>query len=377
MNFEEKYRKYKNKYLNLCGLQKGGVKSNDPPNTTKFDNVTLGGKSNKRLIKELRQIFDKYDDVTYEKNIINIPSNNIKVTIQDKFPFGDVTITFNDISYVANWSPIGYNIVYHIGKIIDGDKNDFKMIISLLFFMNGKIEKKSSIALDNVNEVTVDKFVNEILQEHYDKTTHYISHLRFGNNGDVIYSPTEYYKNKKICDIITSSFLDIFVDVAILLSEDDLINFMNKTRNLTTNLSPHKIVSTPETTGVSSSIIRYHLNLYKNNVKHILKNVFGQDGVCIKYSYSKFNPVIFYVYSYLNKFADKLKRLKKFKDIENLPDYILIQLGNIIRPNNNLLYTLMLILFGDIDNIKTTQPNFIPDPNVLELYTEYLEETTP
>jgi len=367
MNFEEKYRKYKYKYL--CESQKGGVKTHvGLPNTTKFDNVTLANTRNKRLINELQKIFEVYNDVVYNENIIEIPSKNIRVTISNKFPFGNLNITFNNISYIANWHTVGSHIVDHINKMLDGDKTGFKMIMSLGIFKDGKSYMKT-IVRDDICTMTINQFA-EILQDSYDNTTQYISALYFDNN--IIYSPTNYYENKTMCDIITSSSLNIIVNIEELLSEDNLINFMKDTENVTTNLSRYKIVSTPETAGNAPSIVYYHLNLYRDNIEYILRNVFGQDGVCVKYSNSKFNPVIFYIDEYLNKFADKLKRLEEFKDIENLPDYLLTQLGYSIQPDNNLYYTLMLILFGDIDRVEMYPSDFIPDKTVLELYREYL-----
>ena len=376
-NFAAKYRKYKDKYLNLCKFQKGGVKTPDPPNTTKFDNVTLidkPGKPNTRLRKELRKIFSVYEDVTYNENIINIPSKNMQLTIPRSFPFGkDMRITVNDISYIAKWAPIGFTMIGYIDQIIKGDTSGLRMIVDLSLLIDGKI-MRHLIALDNIHTMTVNQFTDYIQKNILDDPTHYISRVRF--NGNVIYSPMREHVNKKICDFITSSFKQVHVTAYELLSESNLINYMRNATNLTTTLSRQKIVSTPETTGSSFSIIQDHLNLYKDNIKYIMQSVFGQDGVCVKYSDSPFNPVIFYIDEYLKKFADKLKQLEEFRDIENLPDYLLAQLGSFIKREDNLLHTVMLILFGGVQSGEMSRSNFTPDKNVLELYNEYLEDVT-
>jgi hypothetical protein len=145
------------------------------------------------------------------------------------------------------------------------------------------------------------------------------------------------------------------------------------TSSVTLNLSNKKIVSTPNS-GQAPGIIRIHLAVYKDSLDTILESVFKMTGVMVKYG-SSINMVVFYLDTYLNIFSAELRKtIKEFEDIENLPDFLLTKLSEILIPSNEPYFSIMLALFGNISG-EAPHPimplGYTPDDRVMTAYKEY------
>jgi hypothetical protein len=302
--------------------------------------------------------------VTFNDDVIDIPSKNLKIRVTQRWPFGVLCIMNDKVEYLIDLSP-QINIIDYITKFLD-DKSSFSMKVWIKS-NNKDIFSGMNIRIDS--DATVTELI-EIIRNHYNRIKHDIRSLNYNNR---IYSCRGDYENKKIWDIITDSSQGIYVNFLDIMSEDELINYMKDPDHVTTHLSETKIVSTVET-GPMIDIVYYHLNLYIDNIKYILQNVFEKDGVCVKFINNGDNPVIFYIESYLNKFADKLKSIEEFKEIENLPDHLLSTIGFSIEKSNNLYFTIMLALFGDIVYSVYYPSDFVLNETVHKLYKEYLED---
>ena len=329
-----------------------------------FDNITFeDNKSINRIKKELKQILNIYNDVTFNDGVVSIPSKELTFKLPEKYPLGTsriLSIKYGKLIYMLNVQLSPYTkLIDCINNLINTKSNYYSILINMSLFKDGEITNKY-INIDS--KMTVKMFVDSNQTKEYMVNT-----IKFNNK--TIFSNMINYKNKKMWDIIDDDSLNLFVSLFKVMSEDELITFMQNPLHVTTHLSESKIVSTIETGFID--IVASHLRLYIHNIESILQNVFKKDGVHVKFINTNVNPVIFYIESYLNKFTDKLKFIEEFKDIEDLPNHLLEIMGNIVLPSNNLYFTIMLILFGGIDTPPTT---FTPDENVIELYNEYLDE---
>jgi len=329
-----------------------------------FDNITFEDNTFiKRIKNELQRILNVYNDVTFNDGVISIPSKELIFKLPKKYPLGTnriLYIKYGKLIYMSNELLSPYvRLIDCINNLINTKSNHYSILINMSIFKDGKITNKQ-INIDS--KMTVKMFVDSHQTEEYRVNT-----VKFGDK--TIFSNTINYQNKNMWDIIDDDSLNLFMSLFKVMSEDELIIFMQNPLHVTTHLSESKIVSTIETAYID--IVASHLRLYIHNIKSILQSVFKKDGVCVKFINTNVNPVIFYIESYLNKFADKLKFIEEFKDIEDLPNHLLEIMGNIVLSSNNLYFTIMLILFG---GINTPPTNFIPNEKVIALYNEYLDE---
>lgn len=392
MNYREKYLKYKAKYLNL---QKGG----------KFDIETV---KNTRLKKEITRLLENNNtlDLTYsytEHKVdgedrtqdmyrinIEIPSKKIKINIkgrlQSKYPFvSRFTLMVNSISYYTEkWSPM-IKMDTFIEDVIKNDIEKYSALKILIFTIvipsNGDV-KRGYVLISQSDKIT--DFIEKIFTEFkLDKGTRFISEIKWEEDDSMFYFFKD-NENKKIVDMLPKNKWPRFkVKLSEVLSRDYLIEkikeeyvgprfIIDENKN---TISKSKIVSTFETiAGLGTIADNMYLN--KDYIETNLFDIFRTTEVKLRFNDNGLNPVVFYIESYLNEFAEKLKTIHYFDTIENIPEYLLNIITKHIEKEDNFNFTLIILLFGDREDGRNMYPDFKLNEDIMKVYDEYINNTS-
>lgn len=377
MNYREKYLKYKAKYLNL---QKGG----------EFDIETV---THKRLRREISSFLGENGyilDLTYNEKKVNdldiitieIPSKKIKITIQGLYPFiHKLTLKLNGITYYTeNW-----NVMTNMGKFIkDVINNDVEkysnLVIPILIAVPtiGKSEHVFILQSDNITDLIDKIFIKFTL----DKNKNFVSHIKWEDNKLFYFFKNN--ANEKILDILPKNKeLRFKVQLSKFLTRDFLIETMkdksegpsfiiDENKN---TISKSKIVSTFETSDLLDSIA-YNIYLNKDYIESDLLDIFRTKEVKLIFNDIGVNPVVFYIKSYLDEFAEKLKTIPYFDKIENISEYLLQIITQHIKQEDNFNFTLIILLFGDNEPGRNMYPDFKLNEDIMKVYDEYINNTS-
>lgn len=344
-----------------------------------FANIRLYGRNFPRITKYLNELVKTYSDVSYIESdaTIRIASIGVEIVMTNTFPFSSPIISNGGVRYVMKHFSPCFPLVELVPTFLKNRDTVFAVynpseatpqiaIRCIRFIINGEFSEFADVKI--AHNMTVNEFV-DYLKIYYDPSVNDIYRICV-TNSSYFYSVLQPYTNKQMCDVVHDDCC-INVTIHIRLCEQRLVDLMKK--SVTLNLSAGKMVSTPDS-GQCPGIIRFHLELYKDNLDTILEHVFNMKGVCVKYG-SYVNLVVFYLDTHLNIFATELKHtIPEFEDIEDLPDVLLTKLSDILTVKDEPYYSIMLAMFGNIsgDAPAPIMPTgYVPDDRVAKAYKVY------
>ena len=344
-----------------------------------FSDVILRGRKFPRITNYLNKLAKTFSDVSYTESdsIIRIPSIDIEIAMSECFPFSSPIISTGGTRYVMP----NYRPCFKLGDLLPTflKHRDTEFVVypasveknpltlrRIYFITNGVLTEFPDVKI--APDTTIDEFV-DYLKIYYDPAINDIYKINVVNSR-AIYSALHPYANKQMHDLVHDG-CSINVTLHYRLCEQRLVDLMKK--SVTLNLSASKIVSTPNS-GQCPGIIRFHLELYKDNLDTILEHVFNMKGVCVKYG-SNVNLVVFYLDTHLNIFTAELKNtIPEFRDVEDLPDMLLTKLSDILTIKDEPYYSIMLALFGNISGdapAPIIPTGYVPDERVMKAYRVY------
>ena len=340
----------------------------------KFTDIKLHGRPFRRLARALYEIEKRYSDVTYDEKlaIAHIPSQGLTITFPSSFPFKSPFFAAGGVTYVVPNFNVGINLATLIPAFIDNRSKDFEVYIppitvTIQFFTNGNLIRYDNVIIEP-RDMTIKDFVDDQLPRYFNASANNVYSINTAQKK--VYSVFGDFDNKKLRDADLNDHI-LNVTTHSMLSEQNIVDYM--VSSVTLNLSKKKIVSTPNS-GQAPGIIRYHLELYEDNLDTILERVFKMTGVRTKYG-SYISRVTFYLETPLNIFAAELRKtVEEFESVENLPDLLLTTLSDIMSPSTEPYYSIMLVLFGNISGEAPQSiipPDYTPDARVMAAYKEY------
>jgi hypothetical protein len=318
---------------------------------------------------------------------IEIPSKQLKITINIQinanYPFiKTLTLKLNNIPYYTNNWPVFRPMDKFIEDVI---KNDFEKYDDLTIPIFIQILITGKMIFISQSDTFSDIIKKIFIKFQLNSDTHFISHIKFKKDASIFYMLFYKNKNKKVWDILPKNkelsfdvMLQKFLDADILIKvmKDDYYGHSFIIDNNT--LSKSKIVSTFDTV---HNLIELVCNLYlhKDNLEYMLFTAFRTKEVKLLFNdEGGTNPAVFYISSYLDEFAEKLKIIPYFNKIQNISEYLLsiITKKTPVKEEDNFNFTLMILLFGDISqNQRNYYKHFILNEDIMKVYDKYISNT--